>query len=257
MRIAVCDDEKWMRDYLTEKIRALCPSEEIRLYASGEEMIREMERDGAEPDILFLDIQMPGMDGMESAKELRRKYQNMILIFVTALEEYVFEAFDVGAFHYLVKPFSEEKLQKVLYKAMEQCTTQKYGCARTMDTDIDNSQSNGRPQTAEKSLLVKTGSTRTRVLLSHIIYAEVFNRKIVLHTIDGDLEYYGKMSELAEWAGEDFFRTHRAYLVHFKYVIKYDASTIWLTGGTAILAKKQYAEFVRQYLQYIIREKGE
>ena len=61
---------------------------------------------------------MPGMDGMETAKVLRQDNEDMILIFVTAAEEYVFQAFDVGAFHYLVKPFSNEKLKEVVTKAV-------------------------------------------------------------------------------------------------------------------------------------------
>ena len=63
------------------------------------------------------------------------------------------------------------------------------------------------------------------------------------------MEYYGKMSEL-EKAGEDFFRTHRSYLVNFKYVEKYDASTIYLEKGTALIAKQKFSEFVKKYMEY-------
>ena len=90
------------------------PDAVIDKYLSGDELIAS----GSKPDILFLDIQMPGMDGMETAKMLRQDNENMILIFVTAAEEYVFQAFDVGAFHYLVKPFSDEKLKEVVTKAV-------------------------------------------------------------------------------------------------------------------------------------------
>ena len=92
--------------------------------------------------------------------------------------------------------------------------------------------------------------------LEDIIYAEVFNRKVMLHTTDGDIEYYGKLTDLSEQAGEDFYRTHRAYLVNLKYVEKYNAATIWLEKGTALISKKQYAGFVRQYMQYINRKRG-
>ena len=63
-----------------------------------------------------------------------------------------------------------------------------------------------------------------KVFLKDIVYAEVYNRKVIIHTRDTNIEYYGKLQELSEIAGADFFRTHRAYLVHFKYVQKYDAS---------------------------------
>mgnify|MGYP002237518593 FL=1 len=114
MQIAICDDEVSMVQILEEKIKKLLPDAVIDKYLSGDELIAS----GSKPDILFLDIQMPGMDGMETAKMLRQDNENMILIFVTAAEEYVFQAFDVGAFHYLVKPFSDEKLKEVVTKAV-------------------------------------------------------------------------------------------------------------------------------------------
>ena len=94
----------------------------------------------------------------------------------------------------------------------------------------------------------------TRILFSDIIYAEVFNRKVMLHTTNGNIEYYGKLTDLSEQAGADFYRTHRAYLVNLKYVEKYNATTIWLEQGTALLSKKQFSGFVRQYMQYINRQ---
>ena len=109
MRIAVCDDDKEIRDMLAEKIGKLYPEADLWLYRSGEELLSSDK----EPDILLLDIQMPGKSGMETAKELRRKSRKAIIIFVTALDDFVFQAFDVGAFHYLVKPFDDGKFAEI------------------------------------------------------------------------------------------------------------------------------------------------
>ncbi len=114
MQIAICDDDKSIGLILEEKIKKLLPDAVIEKYLSGDELIAS----GCEPDILFLDIQMPGMDGMETARILRQKNERMVLIFVTAVEEYVFQAFDVAAFHYLVKPFSDEKFEEVVKRAV-------------------------------------------------------------------------------------------------------------------------------------------
>lgn len=103
VRIAICDDEISMVRILEEKIKRLLPDAAIDKYLSGDALIAS----GCRPDILFLDIQMSGTDGMETAKILRKDNEAMLLVFVTAAEEYVFQAFDVGAFHYLVKPFSD------------------------------------------------------------------------------------------------------------------------------------------------------
>ena len=78
----------------------------------------------------------------------------------------------------------------------------------------------------------------------------MFNRKIILHTLRGDIEYYGRMKELQKKVGEDFYRPHRAYLINFNYVRKYDAVTIYLEKGQALMAKQNYHEFVQCYLRY-------
>lgn len=229
MQIAICDDEESVRKILEEKIKQYNPNGETVSYSSGEQLLLAENP----PDILFLDIQMPKKNGMEIARELRKKSEKMILIFVTAIQEYVFEAFDVGAFHYLVKPFSEEKFREVIKRAIKQYE----------ENNVDI-------QASESCIWVKTRGTSTKVWIKDIIYAEVFNRKIILHKTDGDLEYYGKMSELEKQVGNAFFRSHRAYLIHFKYVEKYNATTIYLERGTAIMAKQNYPEFVKRYLKY-------
>lgn len=251
--IAICDDEKAIQQSLKQNVGKICADYgiacQIVCYDSGEKML-ELNKTRM-PDILFLDIQMPGHNGMEIAKELRRRHKDIILIFVTALPEYVYEAFDVNAFHYLVKPFSEKKLREILRRALQQLRN----LAKIKEEQKKTENRTHHSETAP-AILVKRGGLSTKVLLSDIIYAEVFNRKVMLHTTNGDIEYYGKLTDLSEQAGADFYRTHRAYLVNLKYVEKYNATTIWLEQGTALLSKKQFAGFVRQYMQYINRQKG-
>lgn len=233
MRIGICDDEEKVRRILAEKVRGLSPEAEVLCYASGEEVLSA----GRTPDILFLDIQMPGMGGMEVARRIREKNKRMILIFVTAREDCVFGAFDVGAFHYLVKPFAEQKFASVLLRAIRQ-----YG---------ESVRETGKQGTQEeKCIMILSGGSHIKVCLHEIVYAEVFNRKVVLHTVAGDVEYYGKLSELQKLVGEDFFRPHRSYLVNFRYVVKYDGSEIMLEKGAVPLAKKNYPLFVKNYLEY-------
>ena len=237
--IMICDDDKKLQKLLRQNIEQFCSSQnitcQINCYDSGEEVLANPES-----DLLFLDIQMSGKNGMEIARELRRQGRNTTLIFVTAMSEYVYEAFDVDAFHYLVKPFSKKKLWEVLDRALSARLKVKEQLHKT-DTS--------------PAILVKRGGLSTKVFLSDIIYAEVFNRKVMLHTINGNIEYYGKLTDLSEQAGADFYRTHRAYLVNLKYVEKYSATMIWLEQGTALLSKKQFPGFVQQYMQYINRQR--
>ncbi|MDE6208527.1 MAG: LytTR family DNA-binding domain-containing protein [Lachnospiraceae bacterium] len=233
MQIAVCDDEKEIRDMFEEKIRRICPKADLTLYKSGKELLLSEES----PDIVLLDIQMPGKNGMETARELRRNNKKLIIIFVTALEDYVFEAFDVGAFHYLVKPFDDRKFEKVFMDAVAQLEERKELEAVNIKRKVP-------------SLMITTGGKHITVNSEDIIYAEVFDRKIVLHTIYEDIEYYGKMKELEKKVGDGFYRSHRAYLVNFNFIKKYDATTIYLENGQALMAKQNYHEFVKCYLRY-------
>ncbi|WWR15283.1 LytTR family DNA-binding domain-containing protein [Lachnospiraceae bacterium JLR.KK008] len=238
MQIAVCDDEKEIRDMFAEKIGKLYPKADLSLYRSGEELLSSEK----EPDILLLDIQMPGKNGMETAKELRRKNKKAIIIFVTALDDFVFQAFDVGAFHYLVKPFDDRKFAKVLQNAVKQSVDRKKLESESRKKEMP-------------SLLITTGGKHITVNLEDVVYAEVFDRKVILHMMDADIEYYGKMKELEEKAGDEFYRTHRSFLVNFRYIRKYDATTVYLKKGQALMAKQNYQGFVKQYLRYNQRKR--
>jgi len=154
MKIGICDDEKATREMLKGKVKKLYPQADILLYTSGEELLA-----GELPDILLLDIQMQGKSGIEAAEELRLTGRQLIIIFVTAIEDYVFQAFDVDAFHYLVKPFSDEKFSEVLQKAAEKLKKPECG--------------NGKRNTP--SFLVTTGGTHITVNFEDIVYAEVFD----------------------------------------------------------------------------------
>ena len=230
MRIAICDDEKNIRELIGNKVRNQYLEAEIVFFASGEELLLS----DMYIDILFLDIQMSGKNGMETARELRQKNKNTIIIFVTAIEEYVFQAFDVGAFHYIVKPIDDVKFIDVLHRAVDGLSSQ--------NKDIKEQE--------DKYVIINNSGVHTKVILDDIVYAEVFNRKVVIHKMNGEIEYYGKMSDLEALAGESFFRPHRAYLINFKYVEKYDATTIYLEKGTVLMAKQNYPEFVKKYMKY-------
>lgn len=249
MKIGICDDVSEVREGIAGLVRRKYPAEEICLYGAGNDLLTEE----CLPDILFMDIQMPGIDGMETAKILRERKRQMCIIFVTVMSDMVFDAFDVGAFHYLVKPFTQEKFYKVLTKAVEWSAEQTKSVIteqKAYRTDRDAHQDKGRAA----CIIVKQGGMSIRVLLADIIYAEVFNRKVLLHTITGDIEYYGKLSALEKQAGDGFFRIHRAYLVNMAYVVRYDAHAITLEKGQAIIAKQKYGEFVKAYLRFCKQE---
>ena len=108
IKIAVVDDERYIREDIKNRIELTGSGAVVDGFPSGEAFLHA----GKQYDIVFLDIQLGGMDGIDIARELRQKSENVILIFVTGTKEHVFQAFDVAAFHYLLKPIEPESLRK-------------------------------------------------------------------------------------------------------------------------------------------------
>ena len=235
MYIAVCDDEVQIRDCIERYIRILYSDAVIEFFENGQKLLNSSNM----YNILFLDINMPDVDGIKVAKELRERGCDSIIIFVTGLKEYVFDAFDVKAFHYLVKPFDRTKFFDVLNKAAE---------------DIKERQNTKLPE--EVSIIVKSGAVTHKIYASEIYYLEIYNRKITIYMRDGAVDFYGKMADLEQKLGEDFARCHRSYLVNLRFVKKYTSVNITMENGSSVLmAKQKYPEFVKRYMEYVLRER--
>ena len=242
MKITVCDDEKRIRDTIADCIKEVKANVEVETYSDAKLVVSP----SFESDIVFLDIQMPGIDGMNAAKLLRSNGKKTVIVFVTALEDYVFNAFDVGAFQYIVKPFDKEKLKAVICKAIEQANEQKF---------IDKMLSDKDSNEESRNILVKSGGANTKVIISDIEYAEIFDRRIVLHMTSRDtIEYYGKMSDLESILGKDFFRVHRAYLINLVFVKSYDSKTVNVAGEEIPVARGKYQELIKAYLSFHTRK---
>ncbi len=236
MRIAICDDEKRICAILAEKVRKIYPDAEIITYASGKELLNADEL----PDILLLDIRMPEINGMDVAKTLRDRDWRKILIFITGEEDQVFQSFDLQAFHFLVKPVADEKLKEVLDNARKEL--ERYG-------DISGKQ--------DKYIEIQSGTAHIRINLSQLLYAEVYERKTILHMKKENIEYYGQLSALEELVGKDFYRIHRSYLVNMKYVERYDRTSVTTLGGNIIpIARREYDGFLKAYMEYSRRRIG-
>jgi len=163
------------------------------------------------------------------------------IIFVTALEEYVYEAFDVNARHYLLKPIDKVKFSEVLRRAMDERETMQTVEARE-----------------DLFLSIKQKNLTQRVFLRDIYALEVCNRKIKIHTQTETIEFYGKLGDLEQTLGDDFVRCHRAYIVSLAHISKYNATTIWLENDVTVpLAKPKYADFVKSYMRYAVKLSGE
>ncbi len=242
MKIAICDDEKPIRDYIEKCVREVNPEIKVEQYEDASTMVSAK----FDADILFLDIQMPGMDGMKAARILRTMGNKTIIVFVTAVEEYVFQAFDVGAVQYIVKPLDRNKLVETIKRAIELAGERR---------SIEDALSETKDSADNESFLIKSGGVNRKIILADISYAEVLEHRIILHMKDREqIEYYGKMSDLEKVAGDDFFRVHRAYLINLSCVKSYDAKTVTVQGEEIPVARGKYQELVKSYLSYYTRK---
>lgn len=234
LSIAVCDDEiveccnmaRRMKDILEEmKIPCL-----IRQFQSGGELLQSLESF----DIIFLDIIMQAPDGMKTAQIFRKKAYDRILIFMSSSREYVFEAYDVEAFQYLLKPVDDRKLKRVLQKAV--LKTERH---------------------SQEFIIVSRERQKRKLFLDDIYYFEIRGRMVDVHGAEGVFTYYEQIGELENklW-DKGFFRCHKSYLVNLKYVDGYNRQEVILENGEAVMiAKRRYDEFTREIFK-VMRGNG-
>ncbi len=228
LKIAIVDDERIIREQVKNFIHRYCTDCTVWSYAAGEDLLAAHTKF----DIIFLDIKMEGVSGIDTARELRRQQEDTVLIFVTGMKEYVFEAFDVSAFHYLLKPIDEGKLREVLGRAVGEAKKKKDGRRRQLFV-----------RTKGRSLTIDQGD---------ILYIESKAKKAEIHTVKETIEIYAAMSGLEEQLDERFYRCHRGYLVNMAYIVEYSADSISLAGGgTVYLTKKKHGEFVKAYMWFL------
>ena len=237
VRIAICDDEAPTRAYLTTLILAQDHPCEIIEYASAGDCLA----DHREIDLLFLDIALDAnrQDGMALARKIREGswHTQPIIIFVTGYERYVFDAFDVGAFQYLLKPVDEDKFAQVFTRAVAQIEANREKPARTLT-------------------LQSAGVSRT-VPLDSIYYIESSNHKVILRLKDGEFSCYGKLRDLEATLGDSFCHVHKGYLVNLAYVEGYSKTELTLTNGeTLLISKYKYQDFVKAHLRFLKKGAG-
>jgi DNA-binding LytR/AlgR family response regulator len=218
-----------IRSFVSDFFRKKNQETSLRMFSSGEELLSY----NGQIDILFLDIQMKGMDGMETARKLRADQFRGFLVFITVLKEMVFQSFEVQAYDYLVKPVDKKQFEKTmerLYASMQ----------------------NAR----EDSLLVQKGYEGRIIPKDEIVFCEVIDRKIYLNLASGDVvDYYERIENLEAKLDKHFYRCHRSYLINLKHLKGYKNGTACMDNGKKIpvsrLRSKEFSGVVLQYMKNI------
>lgn len=207
LEIVICDDEKALRNDLfkiVEQELDLCGEEfRIREFECGEDLIREFD---AKPcDILFLDIEMKELNGMEAAKILRKKHAACQIIFITSYPDFVFQGYEVSALNYILKPYKTEKIRSILQTALQRLQIE-----------------------TECYFILEQKSGSFKLPLSQVKYFLSEKRQIHAVTTSQSYTFYGKLNDIEAKLPDSFIRIHNRYLVNLKYIQAIDGNQVLL-----------------------------
>lgn len=227
IQAAICEDEPNTRAYLASLIRRQPFPCGVTVYASAAECLAGWRQ----ADLLFLDIALGGdSDGMALARTIREQSGEArpLVIFVTGYDRYVFDAFDVGAFQYLLKPVDEARFAQVFARAVR------------------------RLEGTRTAVTLRMEGARRTVPLDDIRYIEGGGHRVTVHLRDETFSCRARLRDLEAEAGDALCRIHKGYLVSLARVERYTRTEVTLAGGETLpISKYRYREFTAAYLRFL------
>jgi two-component system response regulator AlgR len=203
MKVLIVDDEKLARDRISRMLADVDGYDVVGEAGHGMEAIEESQR--AQPDVVLLDIRMPGMDGLEAARHLMQMEEPPAVVFCTAYEEHAIEAFNVQAVGYLLKPVRREDLVSVLRSAKR---ANKAQLAALMEQDGDR----------RSHISARTRRGIELIPIDDVRFFQADQKYVTVRHSDGELLIDETLRELEEEFGERFVRVHRNALVASRYI---------------------------------------
>ena len=226
LNIAVCDDEPIICEDIRKKILEIKTDYQVDIYSTGAEIVSADKR----YDLIFLDIEMPGKDGMIIAKELREKGYKGNIVFLTSHTEFMPEAFKVRAFRFLEKPVKTGELEEPLSEDEKEL--------------VNN-----------KKIIVADSGEHIIINISDILYVEGKKNDTIIHMTDGSIETKKTMKYWLTELGEgQFCQVHKSYLVSLRYIkevytdrvtMQYIDDEIPVSRRNAALVKKVFFDYIK------------
>lgn len=231
IRVAICDDEKLITAQIEEMVISACVKRGVRAFTDtfySAESLTEYIQMGNEYDIIYLDIEMPDMDGIEFARRLRADNSDVMLVYISAHTEYAMQLFDVDTFRFIRKPIDETEFEEVLNKAYDRIISNN----RFFDYFYNKNM--------------------YKLRLKSIIYFESRGRIINIVTTMGREEFYGKLNDVEgklESEKIQFLRIHKSFLVNMEHVEKVSFGKVYLSNGEELrISEERQKAIQRQYL---------
>lgn len=237
LRIAICDDQAEARAALAASVDRLLeasgPEGMIYEFSGGEGLLRWQASHAGELDLVFLDIGMRGIDGMETARRLRAADGRLMLVFVTGYADYVFDGYEVGALGYLLKPADPARLAVLLERAENRLRSEEPDC-----------------------FLCKNADGLYRFPKREILYFASDRRKVSCVTAARTVEFYGKLDEVAARAGPAFVRIHQRYLVRAAAVERIAGSTLYVGAAALPISRACRGEALAAVTRQLLAGEG-
>ncbi len=215
LRVAICDDVYDARLVLRSALERVLESRrsegQFFEFSSGEGLLRWLEHHAGELDLVFLDMEMGQLDGMETARRLRAADPELQIVFVTGYVDHVFDGYSVGALGYLLKPPKPEQLEEIVNRAQA-------ALYRGLD----------------RTYVCRKGDTYYRIPISHILYFVSDRRQVTCVTPEREYTFYGKLDAVAAEVGSGFVRLHQRYLARTAVVDRVEGSEAVLIDGTCL-----------------------
>lgn len=230
MKITICDDDRKLHPLLTGHIRDFFAQNKPELlndiifshFFCGEDFSKNPHA-----DILFTDIYMDSLSGIDMLKRIPQKYHPRYIIFITTSRDFAVEAFQMNATHYLVKPFTKEDV----FTALTRCQIR---------------------ETTSPVLVIHVSSGLITIPLSSIQYIESFNRRTLIHTPEQIFSIYDPLASLTTQLDDRFMQPHRSYIVSMAHISSFYYDHLVMDNGLEIsLSRKKRTELREQYHRYL------
>lgn len=227
MRIAICDDLNTERKKVIEALNLIMGNFSVNEFDDGYELIKSHMH--MPFDLIILDILMPKISGMDTARLLREKGVKTPVVFISSSEEFGVMSYSVLAFDYILKPIDVERLRECMKRLLAQKKKKHY-------------------------ISVTYSGTETKILLSNIQCMESNLRKVIITLSENrEIEIFGKLADFEEYLiKHGFCRCHKSYIVNIEHIDSIENDTFFLTGGRTVKISRTYLQKAKKaYFDYV------